>query len=265
MGDIKVAIADDNKDFCNILNDCLQSEKEIRIVWIAYDGREVLSYIQKDNPDVLILDNIMPYIDGFEIMERIPEMNLDKMPKIIMLTAMGHETLSRRAAALGADYYIVKPCDMSILVKRIYYIAGRENLILQSSGKTKKLVRDDSHFKSTSLESDITNLMHEIGVPAHIKGYQYLRTAIALCVNNMDLISAVTKELYPMIAKEYNTTSSRVERAIRHAIEVAWTRGRLETINSLFGYTIHTGKGKPTNSEFIALLSDKIRLERESA
>ncbi len=264
MGAVKVAIADDNKDFCGLLNDSLGAEKDIDIIWIANNGKEAISYLQKNIPDVLILDNIMPYIDGFEVLEQIPDMDLPKRPKIIILTAMGHETLTKKAISLGADYYIVKPFDMNILLKRIYNLAGRGNLIRSGERDAAKSA-SNSQLSSTSLEMDITNLIHEIGVPAHIKGYQYLRLAITLCVDNMDLIGAVTKELYPMIAKEYNTTPSRVERAIRHAIEVAWNRGRLETINSLFGYTVHNGKGKPTNSECIALLSDKIRLERTSA
>lgn len=263
MGAIKLAIADDNKDFCDMLTDCIGSEKDINIIWTANNGREVIEYLEKDCPDVIILDNIMPYIDGFEVLERMQDMKFTKMPKIIMLTAMGHETLTKRAISLGADYYIVKPFDMNILLKRIYNLAGRGNLIKPADRENRRAA-DDASLSASSLEMDVTNLIHEIGVPAHIKGYQYLRMAITLCVENMDLISAVTKELYPMIAKEYNTTASRVERAIRHAIEVAWTRGKLDTINDLFGYTIHNSKGKPTNSECIALLSDKIRLERLS-
>ncbi len=264
MSAIKVAIADDNKDFCDLLKDSLGTEKDIDIIWIANNGKEAISSLKKENPDVLILDNIMPYIDGFEVLEQIPDLDLPKRPKIIILTAMGHETLTKRAISLGADYYIVKPFDMNILLKRIYNLAGRGNLIKPAERDAARS-SGSNQLASSSLEMDITNLIHEIGVPAHIKGYQYLRLAITLCVDNMDLISAVTKELYPTIAKEYNTTPSRVERAIRHAIEVAWNRGKLETINNLFGYTVHTGKGKPTNSECIALLSDKIRLERTSA
>lgn len=265
MSAVKIAIADDNKDFCGLLNDSLGAEKDIDVIWIANNGKEAIKYLRKSVPDVLILDNIMPYIDGFEVLEQIPDLNLSKRPKVIILTAMGHETLTKKAIALGADYYIVKPFDMNILLKRIYNLAGHGNFIKPAERNTSKSSVSSRQLASSSLEMDITNLIHEIGVPAHIKGYQYLRSAIALCVDNMDLISAVTKELYPMIAKEYNTTSSRVERAIRHAIEVAWNRGKLETINNLFGYTVSTCKGKPTNSECIALLSDKIRLERPTA
>ena len=158
----------------------------------------------------------------------------------------------------------MKTFDLQILLKRIYSLSGirKEENVPAAPKSARKLIRKEEGEEMSNLEIDITNMIHEIGVPAHIKGYQYLRMGIALCVENMDLISAVTKELYPMIAKSYNTTPSRVERAIRHAIEVAWNRGKLETIDSLFGYTVHNGKGKPTNSEFIAIVADKLRLER---
>ena len=264
MSKIKVAVADDNKDFCDILCDVLYEQKDMEICWTANDGRKVLEEIEKNKPDVIILDNIMPYIDGFEVLEQINRMDLTDPPKVIMLSAMGNETFTKKAIALGASYYIVKPFDLQILIKRIYSLTGmiREEENLSSPKSAKKLIKKDENEESNNLEIDITNMIHEIGVPAHIKGYQYLRMEIALCVENMDLIGAVTKELYPMIAKAYNTTPSRVERAIRHAIEVAWNRGKLETIDSLFGYTVHNGKGKPTNSEFIAIVADKLRLER---
>lgn len=264
MSKIKVAIADDNKDFCDILYDVLKEENDIDICWTANDGRKVLEEIQRDTPDVIILDNIMPYIDGFEVLEQINKMDLKNPPQIIMLSAMGNENFTKKAISLGAGYYIVKPFDLQILLKRIYSLTGitKEEDASGQPKSARKLIRKETAEDTSNLEIDITNMIHEIGVPAHIKGYQYLRLGIALCVENMDLIGAVTKELYPMIAKEYNTTPSRVERAIRHAIEVAWNRGKLETIDSLFGYTVHHGKGKPTNSEFIAIVADKLRLER---
>lgn len=260
---IKIAIADDNKDFCQVISQSIGAEPDIEVIWTASDGRQVIANISKNVPDILILDNIMPYIDGFEVLERIHEMELKTVPKIIMLTAMGHEMITRKAISLGVDYYIVKPFDMDILLKRIYNLAGKNNLVKNSSSdrNSRGLMVSETMQNGESIEISITNLIHEIGVPAHIKGYQYIRMAILLCVEDMDLISAVTKELYPTIAKEFGTTSSRVERAIRHAIEVAWSRGNLDTIDALFGYTVSMGKGKPTNSEFIALLSDKIRLE----
>ena len=260
---IKIAIADDNKDFCQMISESLGAESDIEVIWTANDGRQVLANLAKSVPDVLILDNIMPYIDGFEVLERMQDMELRSVPKVMMLTAMGHEMITKKAMTLGVDYYVVKPFDFKILLKRIYNLTGKNNIVKNagSDKNSRNLMISENMQPVESLEVSITNLIHEIGVPAHIKGYQYIRRAIILCVEDMDLISAVTKELYPTIAKEFGTTSSRVERAIRHAIEVAWSRGNLDTIDALFGYTVSMGKGKPTNSEFIALLSDKIRLE----
>lgn len=257
---INVLIADDNKDFCNILNEYLSTQEDIQVIGLAKDGAEALEMISKQIPDVLILDIIMPHIDGLGVLENLNSMNLSRYPKIIVLSAVGQDKITQKAINLGADYYVVKPFDFEILVKRIKELANgsdqvveRRNKSLENNNLIKKEVK--------SLEAKITNIIHEIGVPAHIKGYLYLREAIGMVVNNMELLSAVTKELYPSIAKKFNTTPSRVERAIRHAIEVAWSRGKVDTINNLFGYTIHTDKGKPTNSEFIAMVADKLRLE----
>ena len=228
---ISVIIADDNKEFCSILNDYLLNQKDIVVTGIAKDGKEALTLIEEKKPDLVVLDIIMPHLDGLGVLERLNSMDLDKFPRIVVLSAVGQDKITQRAITLGADYYVVKPFDMDIFTKRI---------------------RD--MFNDT---------IHEIGVPAHIKGYMYLREAITMVVNDMELLSAVTKELYPSIAKKYNTTASRVERAIRHAIEVAWGRGQVEAINKLFGYTVHNEKGKPTNSEFIAIIADKLRLKNK--
>lgn len=259
---ISVMIADDNKDFCNILNEYLSTQDDIEVIGLAKDGAEALDLLSKQVPDVLILDIIMPHIDGLGVLENLNSMNLSCYPKIIVLSAVGQDKITQRAINLGADYYVVKPFDFEILVKRIRELTGSTPVIM---GKKKTM---ESNFNATnkqnkgkSLEARITSIIHEIGVPAHIKGYLYLREAIGMVVENMELLSAVTKELYPSIADKFNTTPSRVERAIRHAIEVAWSRGRVDTINSLFGYTVHTDKGKPTNSEFIAMVADKLRLE----
>jgi two-component system response regulator (stage 0 sporulation protein A) len=194
-------------------------------------------------------------------------MNIDPMPRIIVLSAVGQDKITQRAITLGADYYVIKPFDMNVLTRRIRQMFN--NTII-SGDEVKKTIsfmdNEETGFSKDSpadLKQEITNIIHEIGVPAHIKGYMYLREAITMVVNNMELLSAVTKELYPSIAKKYNTTASRVERAIRHAIEVAWSRGQVETINKIFGYTIHNDKGKPTNSEFIAMVADKLRLKNK--
>ena len=264
MTKIRVGIADDNHDFCEILKDYFAAQANVEIVWTVSDGMQTVDAIHKDCPDVLILDMIMPYLDGLGVLERINQTSLDRIPKIIVLSAVGQETITQKAIAFGAEYYIVKPFDLNILNKRIHELVGLEVGGRPAIKPTtmKSLIRSDSP-KKNDLEVDITNMIHEVGVPAHIKGYQYLRDAITMVVGDMDLLSAVTKELYPAIAKKNNTTPSRVERAIRHAIEVAWNRGKIETINNLFGYTIHNEKGKPTNSEFIAIIADRLRLERK--
>lgn len=263
---ISVLIADDNKEFCNILNDYLLNQRDIVVTGIAKDGIDALELIQKKKPDLVILDIIMPHLDGLGVLERLNTMNIDPKPRVIVLSAVGQDKITQRAITLGADYYVVKPFDMDVFTKRIREMFN--NTISTNEPRKSTHVVEVQEVKveenkPLDLESEITSIIHEIGVPAHIKGYMYLREAISMVVNNIELLSAVTKELYPSIAKKYNTTSSRVERAIRHAIEVAWSRGQVDTINKLFGYTIHNAKGKPTNSEFIAMIADKLRLKNK--
>jgi two-component system response regulator (stage 0 sporulation protein A) len=254
---IKILIADDNKEFCEIVGEYLSRERDIELVGTANDGFEALEMIKESNPDILVLDIIMPHLDGLGVLEKLNSMDIDKMPEIVVLSAVGQDKITQRALALGADYYIIKPFDMQIFIKRIRQMM--DNNVVQIE-KRRKSQPENFFTEGQSLDVEITNIIHEIGVPAHIKGYLYLREAIKIVINDVELLSAVTKELYPTIAKKYNTTASRVERAIRHAIEVAWSRGKVDTINNLFGYTIHNDKGKPTNSEFIAMVADKIRL-----
>ncbi|MFZ5353545.1 MAG: sporulation transcription factor Spo0A [Bacillota bacterium] len=259
---VKILIADDNKDFCSILSEYLSAQPDFEVVGVAKDGLEVIDILEKIVPDIIILDIIMPHLDGLGVLERLNSMNLERHPKIIVLSAVGQDKITQRALTLGAEYYVVKPFDMEVFSKRIRECVG----IKTNEPERRSYVQPVSSGLVASstpheLEAAITNIIHEIGVPAHIKGYIYLREAITMVVNNMEILSAVTKELYPSISRKYNTTPSRVERAIRHAIEVAWGRGRVETISTLFGYTIHNTKGKPTNSEFIAMIADKLRLE----
>ncbi len=250
---IKLIIADDNKEFCDLIYEFFSNEDDMDIIGVAHDGLEVLEKVEELTPEVLILDLIMPNLDGLGVIERLS--TNPKRPKIIVLSAVGQDKITQKAISLGADYYIVKPFDLNILVERTREIIN--------DGINKKLRSSQTNGidKKNNLEVEITNIIHEIGVPAHIKGYFYLREAIYMVINNVDLLSAVTKVLYPTIARKFNTTPSRVERAIRHAIEVAWNRGCVETIDSLFGYTIPRDKGKPTNSEFIAMIADKLRME----
>lgn len=266
MGKTKILIADDNREFCDILSKFLTMEEDFEVMGIAKDGLEALDKIEKGKPDILILDIIMPHLDGLGVLESLHRMDLDFFPKVVVLSAVGQDQITQKAIELGADYYVVKPFDFKIFVKRLKQITGFETS--EEFNSKKKYINIPTPKKqyvdsSKSLEARITNIIHEIGVPAHIKGYHYLRDAITMVVEDIGLLSAVTKELYPRIAEKHNTTPSRVERAIRHAIEVAWTRGRMDTIENIFGYTIDTDKGKPTNSEFIAMVADKLRLEME--
>jgi two-component system response regulator (stage 0 sporulation protein A) len=258
---IQVVIADDNKEFGDILYEYLNNQSDIEVTGIARDGLEAYDMIVTKMPDVAILDIIMPRLDGLGVLEKISTTTMKKRPLFIILSAVGQDKITQRALALGAEYYIVKPFDMDILVSRIRQlrVTKQSNIIRSEQAGDVRVSGISAQPKN--LEVEVTNIMHEIGVPAHIKGYQYLRDAIMMVVKDLDIINSITKQLYPSIAREYNTTPSRVERAIRHAIEVAWSRGQVEAIDALFGYTVSLGKGKPTNSEFIALVADKLRLE----
>ena len=215
--------------------------------------------IKNTEPDVVLLDIVMPKLDGLGVIDKVNrDKSLKKHPNFIMISAIGQEKVTEDAFRLGADYYIMKPFDKDMIVRRIKMVKNYGN---RKTGEVLKPGFHEEQQEKRNLEADVTNIIHEIGVPAHIKGYQYLREAIIMSVNDIEMLNSITKILYPTIAKKYQTTSSRVERAIRHAIEVAWSRGKMDTIDELFGYTIHNGKGKPTNSEFIALIADKIRLE----
>ncbi|MEW5762154.1 MAG: sporulation transcription factor Spo0A [Bacillota bacterium] len=247
---IKVLIADDNKDFCETLGEYLRQQTGFEVVGVAYNGLEAVEIIEQQRPDVVVLDIIMPHLDGLGVLEKMASGFLTHRPKTVMLTAFGQEGITQRAMELGADYYILKPFDFGILTNRIRQLADG--------------VRVTSYVtavKSKNLDVAVTNIIHEMGVPAHVKGYHYLRDAILMVVNDINLLGAVTKELYPAIAQKYQTTPSRVERAIRHAIELAWDRGNVEMMTKFFGYTINVERGKPTNSEFIAMIADKMRIE----
>ena len=261
---IKILVSDDNQDFAKTLVSYLSKDEDLEIVGTARDGQEAYDKILETKPDIALLDIIMPHLDGLGVIEKLNSMDLPKQPKIIVLSAVGQDKITQTAINLGADYYIVKPFDFVIFINRIRElvtnkVVGGEPKVRQNQNV--QMTRSDYVKNTGNIETEITNIIHEIGVPAHIKGYLYLREAIKMVIDNVELLGAVTKELYPSIAKKYNTTPSRVERAIRHAIEVAWSRGKVDTINQLFGYTVHNTKGKPTNSEFIAMIADKLRLE----
>ncbi len=274
---IRVALADDNRDFSEILKEFLSKQGDMEVVGTAMNGNEACELVEKSLPDVLILDVIMPYLDGIGVLERLAMTDLAKRPLVVMLSAVGQDKITERALALGAEYYIVKPFDMETLTMRIRQLSAMhdktqsnkpQNLMSPSAAMLGEVpsmytARPKQQVTQHTLESEVTAVIHEIGIPAHIKGYQYLRDAIIMAITDMDILNSITKQLYPNIAKNYNTTPSRVERAIRHAIEVAWSRGKMDTIDKLFGYTVNNGKGKPTNSEFIALIADRLRLEMQ--
>lgn len=260
MEKLRVMLADDNQRVVNILESILQEDDEIEIVGKAEDGVEALGMIEETEPDVVLLDLIMPKLDGLGVLEKLRKLGPDrKIPEVIVVSAIAQERVTESAFELGAAYYVLKPFDHETILSRVQRLkpGARPAFINSPEGER------TGDKKRYNLESDVTNIIHEIGVPAHIKGYQYLRDAIMMSVDDSEMLNSITKILYPSIAKQHNTTPSRVERAIRHAIEVAWSRGKVDTIDELFGYTVNNGKGKPTNSEFVALIADKIRLEQK--
>ena len=264
MDKLNVAIADDNTKMTDMLGQMIEEDKDLELVGKAHNGEEICSIIKDKEPDVVVLDIIMPKMDGLGVMEQLQKLPQAQRPQIIVVSAVSQENVTENAFALGAAYYILKPFDSKAVTARIRDVGGRAGGRQRLAGKPKVIstvFENRPKPKENTLEADVTDIIHEIGVPAHIKGYQYLRDAIMMSVNDPELLGAITKVLYPTIAKHHKTTPSRVERAIRHAIEVAWSRGKVETIEELFGYTVNSGKGKPTNSEFIALIADKIRLE----
>ena len=263
---IKILIADDNIEYASNLSSNLNEENDMEVVHICRDGQEALEKIQELQPDILLLDVIMPHVDGIGVLESLHESHLT-FPITIMLSAVGQDLITSQAINLGAKYYILKPFEIDVLIKRIRELTTmpQTNQIQISNNIKNPYITTNPTNITSNLEIRVTNVIHEIGVPAHIKGYQYLRDGIMMVVDDIEIINQITKQLYPDLAKKYKTTPSRVERAIRHAIEVAWSRGQLDTVNSIFGYTISSNKGKPTNSEFIAMIADKLRLELKSA
>lgn len=261
-GEITVLIADDNIEFADLLKDYMDQYEDIEVAGVARDGLQVLEMIVSLKPDVVVLDIIMPNLDGLGVLEKLSTMQMDRKPMYIMLSAIGQDVFVQRAVALGAEYYIIKPFDVEVLVTRIRQLYKEKYM---TAFTTKPVARNSELINANidrtyDIEVEVTNLMHEVGIPPHMAGYQYLREAIIQTVKNSKVFSSITKTLYPAVAKKYNTTPQKVERAIRNAIESAWARGNLDTIDSLFGYTINYSKGKPTNSECIAMMADKIRI-----
>ena len=248
-----VMIADNTEEFCSSLVTTLQRSEGFRVVGTANDGEQAVRMILEKQPQILVLDLMLAKKDGLGVLKAISTM--ERKPAVLATSGFITDYVASAAANLGVRYLMLKPCDMTALVERLEEIRRGESL------RSPERRRPDK----TGIETMVTGIIHEIGVPAHIKGYQYLREAIIIAVNDMDVINAITKVLYPQVAKTFQTTPSRVERAIRHAIEVAWDRGDLDTLQRFFGYTVSNTKGKPTNSEFIALIADKLQLQLKSS
>ncbi len=276
---IRVVLVDDARDLCNTISNYFKKVEDIEIVGIAHDGVEGYELICNMQPDVAIIDVVMPRLDGLGLLEKLQVTPMEKPISYLMLSAVGHDGITQRAMQLGAHYYIVKPFErIEILESRIRNLSNMETpetfkevdgtagrLVDMSRTRVAGRFNDTPVIDENNLDNIITDLIHEIGVPAHIKGYGYLRDAIRMCVNDKSFERGITKLLYPAIAQKNVTTATRVERAIRHAIEVAWSRGSNEVLYKLFGYTIDSSRGKPTNGEFIALVSDSIRLKMKTA
>ena len=261
MSKWSIAIADDNERMTEILSEIMKQDEDLQVVGIAHNGEEACQLIRDKGPDIMLLDIIMPKLDGLSVMERISQdTKIKKKPEFVVVSAIGQERITEDAFRKGASYYVMKPFHNDMILSRIKD-AGKGERRNSSEAIPGSTVQKKPEY---NLETRVTDMIHEIGIPAHIKGYHYLRDAIIMAVDDMDVLNAITKVLYPTIAKMHQTTASRVERAIRHAIEVAWSRGKLDTLDELFGYTVSNGKGKPTNSEFIALIADTIRLENKN-
>lgn len=249
---IKVLIAEENREFRETLANAIENEIGFELAGKTGDGADAVSKIKAQAPDVVVLGSMLPSVDGLGVVQAINSSDIKKRPIIFMTALTANEALAQASAGLGVTYFMVKPFTAETLIDRIKMFAGERGINRRS---------DLPAASQESIELMVTSIIHEIGVPAHIKGYHYLREAIILAVNNIDIINAITKVLYPTVARKFDTTPSRVERAIRHAIETAWNRGDLDTLNRFFGYTVSNTKGKPTNSEFIAMIADKLNLE----
>ena len=249
MNPVKVMLADDNTKLLQLLKDYLDKNADINVVACVSDGAEVTRSVYEYAPDVLVMDMIMPHKDGFMVLDELSRTEEGRRTKVIALTGLSRDDFIMRAMRLGASYYMVKPFDMGALCSRI----------LEFAGPSDEPVLSAEAAAAASADEQITSLFLTIGIPAHIKGYQYLREAVSMVLEDRDVINRITKELYPGIARKFGTSASKVERAMRHAIEVAWTRGRLDTVNQMYGYKVFRKDEKPTNGELVSCVSELIR------
>ena len=249
-------LADDNLSILRLLTDYFARKEEIEVVATVSDGTEIVPTVSERAPDVLVMDIIMPRMDGFMALEELAQMEAGLRPKVIVLTGLARDDFIMRAIELGASYYMVKPFDMHLLFHRILEVAGQAEMATDSA--------PESAAPAETADERITNLFLTLGIPAHIKGYQYLREAVLMVLNDRDVINRITKELYPGVARRFDTSASKVERAMRHAIEVAWSRGRLDAVNKMYGYKVFDAMDKPTNGEFISCVAEKISSGRSA-
>ncbi len=258
MGKIKVMLVDDNAELRRCVRTLVEQQEDMTVSAECSNGLEALEALGKHGADVIVLDIIMPQMDGYSFLEALGEQQPEKMPKVVVVSALARDDFVARAISMGADYFMVKPFDGSTLISRLRDVSGRNAAPLEGG-------RVAAAGHAPTIDEKLAGLFLTIGIPAHIKGYQYLREAVKMVVDNPDIINRITKELYPGIGKRFNTSASKVERAIRHAIEVAWSRGRIDTLNKAFGCRVATREDKPTNGEFIAMIADKLSLEQRSA
>lgn len=249
---VRVGLAEDNLDFCQVLCEFLNNDQGLEVVGMAYDGVNAIEMVKTVSMDVLLLDMIMPKLDGIGVLEYLRE--IEKRPKVVVFSAFGHEEMTKKAVDLGADYFVVKPFNLEVLAKRIKEIS------IQPVIKSFTTLRVEN--QDAEIEKEVSEILHKLQIPTHFKGYTYLRRAIVLCVQEPALINEVTRGLYPKVAEEYDSTKYRVERAMRFAIETAWNKGEVDYLHQLMGYTVDEKKGKPTNLSFIAKIADQIRLEK---
>lgn len=249
----KVLLADDNRSFLDMLTERISQEEDFEVVCTAIDGEAALSGISEHKPDIVILDIIMPRLDGLAVQEKLKEQPV--RPKIAIFSAMGMDYITRQSLALGADAYFLKPFNLDVFIRRLRTLMGESR---EQQMKLNKKLNDDE------LRRRIADMLHSMAVAPHLKGYRFLLEAILLVVNDKGMLDSITYRIYPLVANQFNTTPVRVERGIRSAIEGAWDRCRVETIEKMFGYTLDENKGKPSNSEFIAMIADKIMLDRNS-
>ena len=257
---VRVLLADPNPEFCKLMSDLIGRERDMEVIGMTGDGLEAQELIQTQRPDVVLLDLVLSRLDGLSLLRRLSRDGLQS--HVIVLSGFVNSKVVMDCAGLGADYFMPNPCDTAVVLTQIRQVTGLSRETAAGDAVDCGAIWDRA-MHGPDLEGMVTDVIHEIGVPAHIKGYQYLREAIILTINDMEMINAVTKVLYPEVARKFNTTPSRVERAIRHAIEVAWDRGDVETLQRFFGYTVSGIKGKPTNSEFIAMIADNLSLKRK--